>query len=102
MIIGNNNNNGNAFKRIDIANRQKVMNNNFETKWNRIKEEGKQAPIRKSIFVKDLQNQKYANSSDTAGMHDKTLALLSDRLEKGNITIEEFNEKCHNLSKKQD
>ena len=33
-------------------------------------------------------------------MSDKTLALLHERLEKGSITLDEFNKKCAQLGKK--
>ena len=98
MIIGNNHNNGNNF------NQQKPSNlsipNTFENRWNEIKEYNNNRPQQKNIFVKDIQEQKYASTRDTQGIQDRSLAMLQDRLEKGTISLEEFNRKCAQLGEK--
>ena len=50
-------------------------------------------------FVKDLQQHKHVNPTSRHDMHDKTLALLNDRLQKGQISMEEFNKQCTQLGK---
>lgn len=50
-------------------------------------------------FIKDLQQHQHVNPTSKHDMHDKTLALLNDRLQKGQITMEEFNKQCTQLGK---
>ncbi len=95
MIIGNNNR---GFNKSN--NNQNTMNNNFENKWNAIKENGaNMMHNNKNVFVKNLNDQKYSSASNTSGMQDRTLAMLHERLEKGTISLEEFNKKCASLGK---
>ena len=50
-------------------------------------------------FVKNLSEHKHVNPTNSNAMHDKTLALLNDRLQKGQISIEDFNKQCQQLGK---
>lgn len=106
MIIGDNN------PSRDFSNQHRPMNkqnpnmnqnplgNNFENRWNQIKEYNNQRPQQqRNVFVKDIKEQHYADSSNTKEMHDRTLALLHDRLQQGTISLEEFNKQCAQLSK---
>lgn len=98
MIIGNNNgNNQNSFRGTNNTSTP-LSNNNFQNRWNTVQENRQQQP-RSNGFVKNIQDQKYASSTDTHGMHDRTLAMLHERLEKGTISLEEFNRKCAQLGK---
>lgn len=103
MIIGNNNPNrnfGNQSRPItnqnNMSNNQ--LSNNFENKWNKIQEYNQTRPVRNNGFVKDIKEQHYADSSNTNQMHDRTLAMLHERLQQGTISLEEFNQKCANLA----
>lgn len=112
MIIGNNNPRNN----LGQNNSRRINNNNipsssmpntFENRWNKIQEYNHENHSRGNGFVKKLEDQKYSSSTDTAAMHDRSLAMLQDRLEKGTISLEEFNKKCaalgtrrQNMSKK--
>lgn len=96
MIIGNNNqNNQNTFNKQQSSNVS--IPNNFENRWNKIQEYNNNRPKRNNVFVKDIQSQKYSSANDTNGIHDKSLAMLHERLEKGTISLEEFNKKCAQL-----
>ena len=99
MIIGNNNsfnNNNNSF--------QKKMSNNTNNNTsinNEIKEETKKEKKGfKNIFTKNIFNMGSSNINNEDAMYEKSIALLNDRLEKGTITIDEFNKKCSELAKK--
>lgn len=99
MIIGNNNpgnnfNNQNSFRG---NNQMPNVGNTFENRWNTIQEQNRVRQPHSNGFVKNIQDQKYASSTDTSGMQDRTLAMLHDRLEKGTISLEEFNRKCAQL-----
>ena len=103
MIIGNNNpsnrngfGNHNSFRNHNQTNNQS-MPNSFENRWNKVQEYNQNRPERKNVFVKDIKEQKYSSSTDTAGMQDRTLAMLHERLQQGTITLEEFNRKCAQL-----
>ena len=103
MIIGNNNpgnnfNNQNSFRGNNQNNSQMPnVGNTFENRWNTIQEQNRVRQPHSNGFVKNIQDQKYASSTDTSGMQDRTLAMLHDRLEKGTISLEEFNRKCAQL-----
>lgn len=102
MIIGNNNpgnlNNQNSFRGNNQSNTQLPnTENTFENRWNTIQEQNRIRQPHSNGFVKNIQDQKYASSTDTHGMQDRTLAMLHDRLEKGTISLEEFNRKCTQL-----
>ena len=99
MIIGNNNSNnfGNHNNFRPQQNNQMSNNGNaFQNRWNTV-QENRVRQTRSNGFVKNIQDQKYASSTDTRGMQDRTLAMLHDRLEKGTISLEEFNRKCAQL-----
>lgn len=104
MII-NNNNPSRSFAnqhRSSINNQNNTnnqLNNSFENKWNKIKEYNENRPQSKNIFVKDIKEQHYADSSNTNQMQDRTLALLNERLNQGTISLEEFNKRCADLGK---
>lgn len=94
MIIGNNNPNRNfQNQQRPITNQNQMSNNNFQNKWNN----NQNNPIRKNVFVKDIKEQHYADSANSNQMHDRTLALLHERLQQGTITLEEFNQRCSAL-----
>lgn len=46
---------------------------------------------KKNIFTNDVSAYRYANPLDSEKMHEKSLAMLQDRLDKGLISMEEFN-----------
>lgn len=102
MIIGNNNpgnnfNNQNNYGGNRPQQSTSSMPNSFENRWNTVQEYNRNRQPRSNGFVKNIQDQKYASSTDTRGMQDRTLAMLHDRLEKGTISLEEFNQKCAQL-----
>lgn len=103
MLIGNNNpgnnfNNQNSFRGNNQQNNQMPnMGNTFENRWNTVQNQNNLVQSRSNGFVKNIEDQKYASSTDTHGMQDRTLAMLHDRLEKGTISLEEFNQKCAQL-----
>lgn len=99
MIIGNNNQNQNSFKNSNQETSNSSFPNSFENRWNKVQEYNKDRPTNHNVFVKDIKEQKYANTTDTIGMQDRTLAMLNERLEKGTISLEEFNQKCAQLGK---
>ena len=88
MLINNNFNNQQQ--------QAKRFNDNFQ----RMQEQNKRLTnTNNNKFVKDLQQHKHVNPTSRHDMHDKTLALLNDRLQKGQITMEEFNKQCTQLGK---
>lgn len=103
MIIGNNNpgnsfGNQNSFRGNPQNNNSMPNNgNNFQNRWNTVQEQNRIRQPHSNGFVKNIQDQKYASSTDTRGMQDRTLAMLHDRLQKGTISLEEFNRKCAQL-----
>lgn len=104
MIIGNGNNNQPNFSTQhrplnNQSNNQNQLGNNFESKWNKIQEYNQHRPQQKNVFVKDIKEQHYADSGNTNQMHDRTLALLNERLQQGTISLEEFNQRCASLGK---
>lgn len=102
MIIGNNNSNNfgnqNSFRPQQNNNQIPNNGNTFQNRWNTVQEANRVRQPRSNGFVKNIQDQKYASSTDTRGMQDRTLAMLHDRLEKGTISLEEFNRKCAQLA----
>ena len=93
MIIGKNNNNN--FN----------MNNNFQNRLNtnnqnKITEEKKEQNKIKNMFTKNIFSYGASNTKNKDDMYDRSLSLLNDRLEKGTITLEEFNKKCREISNK--
>ena len=100
MIIGNNNSNKNFSNQVrPMGNENSYQNNqlgnNFENRWNQTQKQNQtNNQIRKNVFVKDIKQQHYADSSNTSQMQDRTLAMLHERLQQGTITMEEFNQRC--------
>lgn len=98
MIINNHNQNRNYTNQTKPTSNQNSITNNqmnsFENKWNKIQEYNQNRPVRKNVFVKDIKDQHYADSGNANQMHDRTLALLHERLQQGTITLEEFNKRC--------
>lgn len=97
MIIGNNTNNfgGNQFSSSQRSNEFTSENNNFQNKWNTIQENGQNRYG--NGFVKDIKDQKYADTLNSDAMSDRTLAMLHERLQNNTISLEEFNRKCMQL-----
>ena len=52
------------------------------------------------MFVEDNTINKHTDPTNQNDMYDKTLAMLNERLQKGAITLEEFNKKCSILGQK--
>ena len=86
MIIGNSNNNPMS------------ENNNFNNKMNEIKKNSELNTFRNQ-FVQDINSTQHSDPTSRNDMHNKSLAMLQDRLEKGIISVEEFNKKVSNLNK---
>ena len=84
MIIGKNFNNQQSQSQRFHQNFQKLQNQNKITN-------------KSNGFVKDLSQHKHVNPTNSNDMHDKTLALLNDRLQKGQITMDEFSKQCRQL-----
>ena len=73
---------------------------NFEKNFNRLKEEGaKLNSLKKNQFVEDIKTLNYSNPTNSKQMRNKSLSMLQERLDKGLITLEEFNRKCKNIGK---
>jgi hypothetical protein len=105
MIIGNNGSNfgnQNNFRSSNNNNQMPSMPNSFENRFNKVQEYNRERQPMGNGFVKNIQDQKYASSSDTLGMQDRTLAMLNDRLAKGTISLDEFNRKCAQLGKQRE
>ena len=98
MIIGNNggNNQTNGFTK-PLGNH--FENNQFKNK-NQQFEEQMSHNQPKNIFTREITAKQHVNPTSKNDMYDKTLALLHERLNQGAITLEEFNRKCRELSKK--
>ncbi len=86
MIIGNSNNN------------PMNENTNFNNKMNEIKKNSELNTF-KNQFVQDINSTQHSDPTSRTDMHNKSLAMLQDRLEKGIISVEEFNKKVSNLNK---
>lgn len=86
MIIDNSNNN------------PMNENNNFKNKMNEIKKNSELNTFNNK-FVDDITSLQHSDPTSKNDMHNKSLALLQDRLEKGIITLDEFNKKVANLNK---
>ena len=85
MIIGNNN----SFNSSE----------NFEKRFNNIKEQAQKNQGRVNPFKVDnkaLNNNNIFNKKDMA---DKSFAMLQERYNNGTITLEEFNKQCNKLNK---
>lgn len=89
MIISKNNN---------TYNNSLKENATFQKNFNRLKENSNLN--KENIFTEDLKNIKYSNPTSKKDMRNKSIAMLQERLDQGLITLDEFNKKCNNLSKK--
>ena len=54
---------------------------------------------RNNIFTNDVSAYRYANPLDSEKMYEKSLAMLQDRLNKGLISMEEFNNQVKNIAR---
>lgn len=104
MIIGNNSNNSNGFninnkfqKKIQnpVIPNKSNMNNNLNNKVVKPSTSSK-----RNVFTKNIFSIEGGNASSSDDMYNKSIAMLNDRLEKGTITIDEFNKKCRDIAKK--
>ena len=86
MIIGNNFNNPNQ------------QANRFHSNFKRVQNQGRQN--NSNAFVKNLSSMAHTDASNRDAMHDKTLALLNERLQNKQITMEEFTRQCEALGKR--
>lgn len=73
--------------------------NNFNTKMDSIKNNAQivdEANL--NPFVEDVNSTSYADPTNTKAMNEKRLAMLHDRLEQGQISFNEFNEKARKIN----
>ena len=105
MIIGNNSNNNfninNKFQKkiqsTDFPNKSNISNiNNISIN----KFEKTKVSSKRNDFTKDIFSMEGGNASSSNDMYNKAIAMLNDRLEKGTITMDEFNKKCREIAKK--
>ena len=54
---------------------------------------------KKNVFTNNLASYHYANPLDSKKMHEKSLAMLQDRLDKGLISMEEFNNQLKRINR---
>lgn len=83
-----------------IGNNFNTNNNKFQDKMNDIKNNGeilKNSGI--NPLVDDPNSLEFTDASNSKSMHDKTLAILHERLANGTITLEQFNKECSKLNK---
>ena len=77
--------------------------NNFNTKMDSIKNNAQivdEANL--NPFVEDVNSTSYADPTNTKAMNEKRLAMLHDRLEQGQISFNEFNEKEKKINNNND
>jgi len=77
--------------------------NNFETKMDSIKNNAQivdEANL--NPFVEDVNSTSYADPTNTKAMNEKRLAMLHDRLEQGQISFNDFNEKARKINNNND
>ena len=84
MIIGNNFNNPNQ------------LSNRFHNNFKRVQNQSNKS----NAFVKNLSSMAHTDAANRDAMHDKTLALLNERLQNKQITMEEFTRQCEALGKR--
>lgn len=95
MLLGNNNNQNfsnplkNNFENTGFVNKNHEFQQNINQQMNQ-----------KNIFTNDIKTQQHINPINKNDMSDKTLALLHERLQKGTISLDEFNKQCEILGKK--
>ena len=86
MIIGKNNN-------------QPSFKTNFDQRFNTVKENNmKNNPVNTGLHD-NLETMAHSDIMNANEMHDKSFAMLQERLNNGLITVEEFNKKCNELNK---
>lgn len=92
MIISKNNNNSyeNSLK----------QRNAFHKKLDLLQKDNKKINLNSNPYVEDIKSINHSNPISNKDMRTKSLAMLQERLDKGLITLEEFNKKCNALSKK--
>ena len=79
------------------------VKNNFNTKMDSIKNNAQivdEANL--NPFVEDVNSTSYADPTNTKAMNEKRLAMLHDRLEQGQISFNEFNEKARKINNNND
>ena len=54
---------------------------------------------KRNVFTNNLASYRYANPLDSEKMHEKSLAMLQDRLDKGLISMEEFNNQVKKIAR---
>ncbi|MDD6244472.1 MAG: hypothetical protein PUB03_02285 [bacterium] len=54
---------------------------------------------KRNVFTNNLDSYRYANPLDSEKMYEKSLAMLQDRLDKGLISMEEFNNQVKKLAR---
>ena len=77
--------------------------NNFNTKMDSIKNNAQivdEANL--NPFVEDVNSTSYADPTNTKAMNEKRLAMLHDRLEQGQISFNQFNEKARKINNNND
>ena len=84
MIIGRTQSADGGFRRIPIRHTQIVDEANLKP------------------FVEDVNSTSYADPTNTKAMNEKRLAMLHDRLEQGQISFNEFNEKARKINNNND
>lgn len=84
MIIGNNFNNPNQ------------QSNRFHNNFKRVQNQSNKS----NAFVKNLSTFSHTDAANKDAMYDKTLALLNERLQNKQITMEEFKKQCEVLGKR--
>ena len=97
MIIGNNR--GNQTNGFTKPLGNQFENNQFQNKNQQFQQQ-LNTNQQKNIFTQEITTKQHVNPTSKNDMYDKTLALLHERLNQGAITLEEFNRKCRELSKK--
>ena len=85
MIIGNNFNNPNQ------------QSNRFHSNFKRTQQSSSN---KTNAFVKNLSTFSHTDAANKDAMYDKTLALLNERLQNKQITMEEFRRQCETLGKR--
>lgn len=104
MIIGNNNNsyssNNNVFKK-NFHNNTPNMNieQNFEKRFNMIKNENKNNMLRQNHNNISLNSTAHSNINSKKEMTDKSFNMLQERYNQGLISLDEFTKKCNQLNK---
>lgn len=54
---------------------------------------------KRNVFTNNLASYRYANPLDSEKMYEKSLAMLQDRLDKGLISMEEFNNQVKKIAR---